>query len=137
MTGSIDRDFGALWEFLGALLASSLVHVFFEVVFCSSSKLLGTILGSTTDLPSLKNLDFVSAGARFFKNHRFRSEDGLESVLGRSWASFGRSWGSVGGLFGSSGVLLGVSWGLLGGQGTILSSSWVLLGTSCARLRCS
>ena len=29
----MDRDFGALWELLGALLASYLVHVFFEVVF--------------------------------------------------------------------------------------------------------
>ena len=31
--GPMDRDFGASWELLGALLASSLVHVFFEVVF--------------------------------------------------------------------------------------------------------
>ena len=55
LTGPMDRDFRALRELLGALLASSLVHVFFQVVFFFSSKLLGAILNSTTDLPSFKN----------------------------------------------------------------------------------
>ena len=56
--GPMDRDFGASWELLGALLASSLVHVVFEVVFFSSSRVLGTILVSTTDLPTFKNKVF-------------------------------------------------------------------------------
>ena len=47
-----------LLELLGALLASSLVHVFFEVVFFSSSKLLGTSLVSTADLPRFENKVF-------------------------------------------------------------------------------
>ena len=53
-------DFGASWRLLAGLSASSLLHVFFEVVFCSSSKLLGTILVSTTDLLTLKNKVFAS-----------------------------------------------------------------------------
>ena len=56
--GAAGGDFGASWKLLAGLLASSLVHVFFEVVFCSSSKLLGTILVSTTDLPTFKNKHF-------------------------------------------------------------------------------
>ena len=98
--------------------------------FSLSSSFLVSILSSQGDPPTFKNLDFALAGARFLKNRRVRSEDGLESVLGLSWASFGRSWGSLGGLLSSSGVSLGISWGLLGGQGTILGSSWVLLGAS-------
>ena len=60
LTGPIDRDFGALWKVFGALLRSSLVHVFFEIVFCSFSKLLGSILSSQDEPPNLKNLDFAS-----------------------------------------------------------------------------
>ena len=56
--GPVGGDVGASWRLLAGLLASSLVHVFFEVVFCSSSKLLGTILVSTTDLPTFKNKVF-------------------------------------------------------------------------------
>ena len=52
-TGSIDRDFGALSEVFGARLASSLVHVFFEIAFRSFSKLLGSILNSQDDPPTL------------------------------------------------------------------------------------
>ena len=52
-------DFGASWRLLAGLLASSLVHVFFEVVLFSSSKVLGTISVSTTDLPSLKDMFFA------------------------------------------------------------------------------
>ena len=51
---SVGADFGASWKLLAGLLASSLVHVFLEVVFCSSSKLLVRILVSTTDLPDLQ-----------------------------------------------------------------------------------
>ena len=46
---------GASWGLLAALLASYLVHVFFEIVVFSSSKLLGTSLVSTADLPRRKN----------------------------------------------------------------------------------
>ena len=77
--------------------------------------LFGSILSSQDDPPTLENHDFVSTGARFLKNRRLRSEDGLEIVLGLYWASFGCSSGSLGGLLGSSGVLLGVSCGSLGG----------------------
>ena len=51
-----------------------------------------------------------------FENTFFQLEDGLESVLGLSCASFGRSWASLGDLLGSSGVLLRISLGLLGGH---------------------
>ena len=57
---AVGGDFGASWRLLAGLLASSLLHVFFEAVFCSSSKLLGTILVSTTDLLTLKNKVFAS-----------------------------------------------------------------------------
>ena len=89
--------------------------------------LFGSILGLQDDPPTLKNQAPASAAARFLKNRRLRSEGGLQSVLGLSWASFGRSWVSLGGLLGFSGVLLGGSWELLGSQGIILGSSWVLL----------
>ena len=68
--------------------------------FLSSRSLLGSILSSQTDPPTLKNDGFMVAGARFLKNHHFRSKDGFGSVLGASRLHFGRSWGS-----------LGVSWG--------------------------
>ena len=57
---------------------------------------MGSILSSQTDLPTLKNIDFMKTGARFLKNQRFRSKDGFESVLGLSRAPFGSSWGSLG-----------------------------------------
>ena len=124
LTGPMDRDFRPLWGLLGALLASSLVNVFFEIVFCYFSKLLGSILSSQNDPPTLENRAPASAAARFLKNRRFRSEGGLQSVLGLSWASFGRSWGSLGGLLGFSAVLAG---GFSGAK----EPSWAPLGCSC------
>ena len=56
--GLVGGDVGVSWKLLAGILASSLVHVFFEVVLFSSSKVLGTILVSTTDLPTLKNKVF-------------------------------------------------------------------------------
>ena len=94
----------------------------------SSSTFSGSILSSQDDPPTLKNRAPASAAARFLKNRRLRSEGGLQSVLGLSWASFGRSWGSLGGLLGSSGVLLGVSWGLLGTESLTKLPFWLLWG---------
>ena len=56
--GPVGGDFGTSWPLLAGLLVTSLVHVFFDVVFFSSSKVLGTILVSTTDLPTFKNKVF-------------------------------------------------------------------------------
>ena len=85
------------------------------VIFCRS--LLGSILSSQADPPTLKNLDFALAGARFLKNQRFRSKDGFESVLGLSRAPFGSSWGALGSSLGpldrpkrASRFILELSW---------------------------
>ena len=51
----VGGDFGTSWKLLAGLLVTSLGHVFFDVGFFSSSKVLGTILVSTADLPTLKN----------------------------------------------------------------------------------
>ena len=61
LTGPVDRDFRTFWELLGALLASCLLRSF----FCSSSKLLGSILSSQEGSPTLKNRAPASAAARF------------------------------------------------------------------------
>ena len=60
-----------------------------------------SILSSQADPPTLKKLDFVSAGARFSKNQGLGSKDALDGVLGFSWARFGCSWGLLGGSFGA------------------------------------
>merc|ERR1712078_979285 len=52
--------------------------------FISSRSFLGSILSSQTDPPTIKSDDFMRAGARFSKNHHFRSNDGFGSVLGFS-----------------------------------------------------
>ena len=61
-------------------------------MFFLSSSLLVSILSSQADPPTLKNLDFASAGARFSKNQGIRYKDALDGVLGLSWARFGCSW---------------------------------------------
>ena len=58
-----------------------------------------SILSSQADPPTLKNLDFASAGARFSKNQGIRYKDAFDGVLGLSWARFGCSWGLLGGSF--------------------------------------
>ena len=56
-----------------------------------------SILSSQAGPPTLKNLDFVLAGARFSKNQGLGSKDALGGVLALSWARFGCSWGLLGG----------------------------------------
>ena len=68
--------------------------------FDSSRSLLGSILSSQTDHPTLQIVDFTMRILTFLKNQRFRSKDGFESVLGLSRAPFGSSWGSLGSSFG-------------------------------------
>ena len=65
-----------------------------------SWSLFGSMLSSNNDIPNLKNLDFSYDIHRFLKNQGFRYEDGLESVLGLSWAPLGCSWVSLGTTFG-------------------------------------
>ena len=64
--------------------------------FISSRSLLGSILSSHIDPPTLKNIYFRKGILTFLKNQRFRSKDGFESVLGLSRAPFGSSWGALG-----------------------------------------
>ena len=66
-------------------------------------------LSSQADPPTLKNLGFMMAGARFSKNQGFGSKDALDGVLGLSWAHVGCSWGL---LRSSFGVFAGFQWPL-------------------------
>ena len=50
-----------------------------------------SILSSQADPPTLKNPDFMMAGAGFSKKHGVGSKDALDGVLGLSWAHFGCS----------------------------------------------
>ena len=68
-------------------------------LFSLPSSLLVSILNSQADPPTLKNLDFASAGARFSKNQGLGSKDALDCVWGLSWARFGCSWGLLGSSF--------------------------------------
>ena len=70
-------------------------------LFFFSSSLLVSILSSKADPPTLKNLGFMRAGARFSKNQGLGSKDALDGGLGLSWARFGCSWGLLGGSFGA------------------------------------
>ena len=47
----------------------------------SSRSLLGSILNSHTDPPTIETVDFNLEILAFLKNQRFRSKDGFESVL--------------------------------------------------------
>ena len=92
------------WFFLSLLALSSS-----KSLFSSSWSLLVSILSSQADPPTLKNVGFMRAGARFSKNLGFGSKDALDGVLGLSWAHFGCSWGLLGGSFG---VFAGFRWHL-------------------------
>ena len=123
--GFILGALGALWGFRGGSLGApellkslgpfdpraflSLLMLFFLFFsffffrcrfFISSRSLLGSILSSPTDPPTIKNVDSMPAGAWLLKPHQFRSKDGFGSVWGACRLHFVRSWGS-----------LGVSWG--------------------------
>ena len=95
--------------------------LFSKSFFISFRSLLGSILSSQADLPTLKNLDFASAGARFLKNEGLRYKDGCDDVLGLSWARF---WCSRG--------LLGSSFPALGDSQWLLEFSELLFGPPCA-----
>ena len=87
--------FGCCFLFLCVPLSSMSYFIFFW-------GLLGLILSSQANPPTLKNLDFRAEILTFMKKKlRFRSKDGFESVWGLSWAPFGSSWGSLGGSLGA------------------------------------
>ena len=60
-----------------------------------------SILSSQAGPPTLKNLGFMMAGARFSKNQGLGSEDALDGVLELSSVHFGCPWGLLGGSFGA------------------------------------
>ena len=68
-----------------------------------------SILSSQADPPTLKNLDFATAGARFGRNQGSGSKDALDGVLGLSWPRFGCFWGLIGS---SVGAFAGSRWHL-------------------------
>ena len=68
-------------------------------LFSFSSSLLVSILSSQADPPTLENLDFMMAGARFSKNQGLGSKHALDGVFGLPWARFGCYWGLLGGPF--------------------------------------
>ena len=135
--GSLGLGLGALGSFLGALVVLLLAsggtlhaqnfffdsfpghnYVFFwyllplpsaKSLFSSCWSLFVSNLSSQADRPTLKNVGFMTAAARFSKNHGFGSKDALDGVLGLSWAHFGCSWGLLGGSFG---VFAGFRWHL-------------------------
>ena len=74
---------------------------FLEVVVFLIFEPLGVHLSSQAGPPTLKNLCFIKAGARFSKNQGLGSKDALGCVLGIYWARFGCSWGLLGSSFGA------------------------------------
>ena len=58
-----------------------------------------SILSSQAGPPTLKNLGFMEAGARFSKNQGLGSKDAVDGVLELSWAHFGCSGRFLGGSF--------------------------------------
>ena len=64
--------------------------------FPLSSNLLVSVLNSQASPPTVKNLGFIKAGARYSKNQGLGSKDALDGVLELSWAHFGCSWCCLG-----------------------------------------
>ena len=95
LLGLVCSLLAASCSFMFVILSSMSSFIFFR-------GLLGSILSSQADPPTLKNLDFPNEILTFMKKQRFRAKDGFESVWGLPWAPFGSSWGSLGG---SSGTL--------------------------------
>ena len=93
--------FEPLLVVLDALLVAYFRSSSFDDVFLSSRNLLGSILSSQTDPPTLENVDFTMEILTCLKNQRFRSKHGFESVLGLSRF-----------LLGALGGILGALWGL-------------------------
>ena len=83
-----------------------------------------SILSSQADPPTLENVGFMMAAARFSKNHGFGSKGALDGVLGLSWAHFGCSWGFLGGSFG---VFASLRWHLACSKLFFGLSSWLNL----------
>ena len=79
-------------------------YVHLNWLFFLSWTLLVMILTSQAVPPTLKNLDFASAGARFSKNQGWGSEDALSGVWWLSLAPFWCSWGRLGSSFGALGA---------------------------------
>ena len=75
---------------------------------------MGSILRLQDGLSDLKNLDFASDIHRILKYRLSIFQNGLDSVLDISWASFASFWGSPGRPLGA----LEVSWATLGGSRT-------------------
>ena len=91
--------FGGLVRSKLSLLLASCCSYFVGVVVY----LIFEPLGLDFELPSWPS--DLQKHLRFLKIRRFRSDDGLDSVLGPSWRHFWWSWGRLGG-----------SWGRLGGS---------------------
>ena len=87
-----------IFMFFDSLLLNSLLPT---RCFPFFGNLLLASLNTQADPPTLKNVDFASAGARFSKNQGFGSQDALDGGLGLSWSRFGCFWGLLGGSFGA------------------------------------
>ena len=87
---------------------------------------------SKMTLRPFENRAPAEAAARFLKNRRFRSEDGLENAWGLSWARFGCFGGFLGSVLGGLGGSLGTPGGSPIAVKVILELSWA----SSFRPRC-
>ena len=87
---------GLTWVSFARFLLPTMASGASICFFISFRNLLGPILSSDTDPPTLENIDFTKEILTFLKNQRFRPKDGFESVLGLSRATLGSSWGSLG-----------------------------------------
>ena len=93
--------FGITWASFARFLLPTMASGASICLFTPFRNLLGPILSSRTDPPTLENVDFTLEILTFLKNQRFRSKDGFESVLGLSRPPFGSSWGALGKLLGA------------------------------------